>query len=192
MTGGDRGPGLRPGGPGRADTVCNGRNDVAVLAVALAAPEREVELCAGTVRPERRVHLGREPVPAAGRERDRPGRRPGPHPARGRAGAVPDRGRRAGRDRREPRRVRLRRARGHADRFTAEDVYVTHSLDGGATSDFGRKGGCTAAFMAWGRKGRTLRDLDVPPLLGRAVVPPRLQPEPRRRERGRRLRGHPL
>ncbi|MEN6342134.1 MAG: hypothetical protein ABFC89_06190 [Methanospirillum sp.] len=47
----------------------------------------------------------------------------------------------------------------HADRFTAEDVYLTHSLDGSSYLDFGRKGGCTAAFMAWGREGRTLRDL---------------------------------
>ena len=40
-----------------------------------------------------------------------------------------------------------------------EDVYLTHSLDGATYLDFGRKGGCTAAFMVWGRKGRTLRDL---------------------------------
>ncbi len=47
----------------------------------------------------------------------------------------------------------------HADRFTAEDVYVTNSLDGKTYLDFGRKGGCTGAFMAWGRRGKTLRNL---------------------------------
>jgi hypothetical protein len=46
-----------------------------------------------------------------------------------------------------------------ADRFTCEDVYITHSLDGSGYLDFGKKGGCTAAFMVWGRKGRTVRDL---------------------------------
>jgi hypothetical protein len=46
-----------------------------------------------------------------------------------------------------------------ADRFTCEDVYVAHSLDGRRYLDFGRRGGCTAAFMAWGRRGRTVRDL---------------------------------
>ena len=45
-----------------------------------------------------------------------------------------------------------------ADRFTCEDVYLTHAL-AGAYVPFGRKGGCTAAFMIWGRKGRTVRDL---------------------------------
>ncbi len=46
-----------------------------------------------------------------------------------------------------------------ADRFCCEDVYLTHSLDGRTYLPFGQKGGCTAAFMVWGRKGRTVRDL---------------------------------
>ena len=46
-----------------------------------------------------------------------------------------------------------------ADRFCCEDVYLTHSLDGRTYLPFGQKGGCTAAFMVWGRKGRTMRDL---------------------------------
>lgn len=47
-----------------------------------------------------------------------------------------------------------------ADWFCCEDVYLTYSLDGrGRYLDFGRKGGCTAAFMDWGRRGRTLRGL---------------------------------
>ncbi|MEN6343159.1 MAG: hypothetical protein ABFC89_11450 [Methanospirillum sp.] len=45
-----------------------------------------------------------------------------------------------------------------ADRFTCEDVYLTHAL-GGEYLTFGKKGGCTAAFMVWGRNGRTVRDL---------------------------------
>ncbi len=46
-----------------------------------------------------------------------------------------------------------------ADRFCCEDVYLTHSLDGRTYLPFGQKGGCTAAFMVWGRRGKTVRDL---------------------------------
>ena len=45
-----------------------------------------------------------------------------------------------------------------ADRFACEDVYLTHAI-GGAYMPFGQKGGCTAAFMVWGRRGRTVRNL---------------------------------
>ncbi len=148
-----------PGDRARANRVCTGKNDVAVLAVALAAPEREVELCAG------RYDLN------AGRAPD------GSRLLRVGAG-VTVRGAGPGLTRlmaeREPCRI-VADAPGaavanlggfgyvglevHADRFTAEDVYLTHSLDGRTYLDFGRKGGCTAAFMASGRKGRTLRDL---------------------------------
>lgn len=37
-----------PADRARADRACTGQNDAAVLAVALAAPERTVELCPGT------------------------------------------------------------------------------------------------------------------------------------------------
>ncbi|HIH04127.1 MAG TPA: hypothetical protein HA263_09895 [Methanoregulaceae archaeon] len=45
-----------------------------------------------------------------------------------------------------------------ADRLTCEDLYVTHAING-AYLPFGKKGGCAAAFMVWGREGRTVRDL---------------------------------
>ena len=67
-----------------ADIVCDGKTDVAVLAKALAVPDREVVLVGRDVRRERRVHVGRQPLPPAGRGRDRPRGRPGPDPARGR------------------------------------------------------------------------------------------------------------
>lgn len=46
----------------------------------------------------------------------------------------------------------------YADRFMAEDLYISQAF-GGVYVPFGRQGGCTAAFMVWGRKGRTVRDL---------------------------------
>ncbi len=45
-----------------------------------------------------------------------------------------------------------------ADRLTCEDVYITHAING-TYVPFGTKGGCTAAFMVWGRKDHTVRDL---------------------------------
>ena len=143
------------------------------------------------VRRERGVHRGREPLPPAGRRRDGPRRRAGADPARAA---------------REPCRIAVDAPgvtlanfggfgyvgiQDTADRFTCEDVYITHAIDG-AYVPFGQKGGCTAAFMVWGRKGRTVRDLVFRRCSRRAVLPPRLLPEPRGRERGRRFRGRPL
>lgn len=45
-----------------------------------------------------------------------------------------------------------------ADRFCCEDVYITHAI-ADQYAPFGRKGSRTAAFMVWGRKGRTVRNL---------------------------------
>lgn len=45
-----------------------------------------------------------------------------------------------------------------ANRFTCEDVYITHTI-GGEYVPFGQKRGCTAAFMVWGRADRTVREL---------------------------------
>lgn len=49
---------------------------------------------------------------------------------------------------------------GSADRLTCEDIFLTQSeIGGGGYVPFGNRGGCTAAFMIWGRRGRTVRDL---------------------------------
>ena len=143
----------------RADIVCDGKTDVAVLARALAEPGAEVELGAG----EFDLNGG---FTAAGNRYLRPAegvtvRGAGPGLTRLVARAEPCRiavdapG------------VTLANLGGYgyvgvqdtADRFACEDVYVTHSLDGASYLDFGRRGGCTAAFMVWGRRGRTVRDL---------------------------------
>jgi len=47
----------------------------------------------------------------------------------------------------------------YASRFTCEEVEITHSLDGRTYLPFGKAGGCTAAFMNWGRNGQVLSDL---------------------------------
>ena len=142
-----------------ADVVCDGRNDVVVLAKALAVPDREIVLTAGTFD----ANAG---FTAAGNRYLRP------------AEGVTVRGAGPGLTRlvaeREPCRiavdapgVTLANLGGYgyvgiqdaADRFTCEDVYLIHSLDGRSYLPFRRKGGCTAAFMVWGRRGRTLRHL---------------------------------
>ena len=141
-----------------ADVVCDGKSDVAVLAKAFAVPDREVVLSAGTFD----ANAG---FTAAGNRYLRP------------AEGVTVRGAGPGLTRlvaaREPCRIAVDAPgvtianlggfgfagiQDTADRFTCEDVYVTHAL-GGAYLPFGRKGGCTAAFMVWGRKDRTVRDL---------------------------------
>ncbi|MEN6341979.1 MAG: hypothetical protein ABFC89_05410 [Methanospirillum sp.] len=143
----------------RADIVCDGRNDVAVLAKALAEPGAEVELSAGVFD----LNAGRAPD---GTRYLRPAenvtvRGAGPGLTRLVARAEPCRiavdapG------------VTLANLGGYgcvgiqdtADHFACEDVHLAHSLDGKTCLDFGRKGGCTAAFMVWGRNGRTVRGL---------------------------------
>jgi hypothetical protein len=143
----------------RADIVCDGRNDVAVLSKAFAEPGAEVELSAG----EFDVNGG---FATDGTRYLRPAegvtvRGAGPGLTRLVARADPCRiavdapG------------VTLANLGGYgyvgvqdtADHFACEDVYLTHSLDGRTYLDFGRRGGCTAAFMVWGRKGRTVRGL---------------------------------
>jgi hypothetical protein len=47
----------------------------------------------------------------------------------------------------------------YASQFTCEDVEITHSLDDRTYLPFGKAGGCTAAFMNWGRDGQVLSDL---------------------------------
>ncbi|MEN6343111.1 MAG: hypothetical protein ABFC89_11205, partial [Methanospirillum sp.] len=147
-----------PADRNRADTVCDGKTDVAVLAKAMAEPDREVELCAGRFD----ANAGYD---AAGNRYLRPAenvtvRGAGPGLTRLVAGGEPCRiavdapG------------VTLANFGGFgyvgvqdtADRLTCEDVYVTHAI-GGAYVPFGKKGGCTAAFMVWGRKDHTVRDL---------------------------------
>ena len=142
-----------------ADVVCDGRNDVAVLAKALSVLDREVVLSAGTFNANAGFN-------AAGNRYLRP------------AEGVTVRGAGPGLTRlvaeREPCRIAVDAPgvtianlggfgyvgiQDTADRFTAEDVYLVHSLDGRTYLPFGKKGGCTAAFMVWGRKGRTVRDL---------------------------------
>ena len=142
-----------------ADVVCDGRNDVVVLAKALAEPDREVVLTAGTFD----VNAG---FTSAGNRYLRP------------AENVTVRGAGPGLTRlvaeREPCRIAVDApgvtlanlggfgyvgVQDAADRFCCEDVYLRHSLDGRTYLPFGRKGGCTAAFMVWGRRGRTLRNL---------------------------------
>ena len=142
-----------------ADIVCDGRTDVAVLAKALSVPDREVVLTAGRFD----VNAGTAPD---GTRYLRP------------AAGVTIRGAGPGLTRlvaeREPCRIAVDApgvtvanlggygyvgVQDAADRFTCEDVYLVHSLDGRTYLPFGRKGGCTAAFMVWGRRGRTLRQL---------------------------------
>ena len=142
-----------------ADIVCDGRTDVAVLAKALSVPDREVVLSAGRFD----ANAGTAPD---GTRYLRP------------AAGVTVRGAGPGLTRlvaeREPCRIAVDApgvtianlggfgyvgVQDAADRFTCEDVYLVHSLDGRTYLPFGRKGGCTAAFMAWGRRGRTLREL---------------------------------
>jgi hypothetical protein len=141
-----------------ADIVCDGRTDVAVLAKAFAVPDREVTLSAGTFN-------GNGGFNASGNRYLRPAegvtiRGAGPGLTRLIAETSPCRIAVDGPG------VTLANFGGFgyvgvqdtADRFTCEDVYLTHAI-GGAYVPFGTKGGCTAAFMVWGRKGRTVRDL---------------------------------
>jgi len=148
-----------PGDKAGADIVCDGRTDVAVLARAFAVPDREVVLTAGTFD----ANAG---FTAAGNRYLRP------------AEGVTVRGAGPGLTRLVAERESCRIAvdapgvtvanlggfgyvgiQDTADRFCCEDVYLTHSLDGRTYLPFGQKGGCTAAFMVWGRQGRTLRHL---------------------------------
>ncbi|MEN6341341.1 MAG: right-handed parallel beta-helix repeat-containing protein [Methanospirillum sp.] len=141
-----------------ADVVCDGKTDVAVLAKAMAEPDREIVLTAGTFN-------GNGGFNAAGNRYLSP------------AAGLTVRGAGPGLTRivaeNEPCRiavdapgVTLANIGGFgyigiqdtADGFTCEDVYVTHAINGAYVA-FGRKGGCTAAFMVWGRKGRTVQDL---------------------------------
>ena len=143
----------------RADIVCDGKTDVAVLARAFTEPGAEVELSAG----EFDVNAG---FTSAGNRYLRP------------AEGVTVRGAGPGLTRLVARReacriavdapgVTLANLGGYgyvgvqdtADHFTCEDVYLAHTLDGTTYLDFGRRGGCTAAFMVWGRRGRTVKDL---------------------------------
>lgn len=147
-----------PADRNRADIVCDGKVDVAVLSKALAVPDREIELTAGTFD----ANAG---FTAAGNRYLRP------------AESVTFRGADPGLTRlmagREPCRIAVDApgvklanfggygcvgVQGTADRFTCEDVYITHAI-GGEYVPFGQKGGCTAAFMVWGRAGRTVREL---------------------------------
>ena len=142
-----------------ADMICDGRSDVAVLAKALSVPDREVVLTAG------RFDMNAGTAPDGTRYLRL-------------AEGVTVRGAGPGLTRlvaeREPCRIAVGApgvtvanlggygyvgVQDAADRFTCEDVYLTHSLDGRTFLPFGRKGGCTAAFMVWGRRGRTLRNL---------------------------------
>jgi hypothetical protein len=141
-----------------ADIVCDGRTDVAVLAKAFAVPGREIVLTAGRFN-------GNGGFNAAGNRYLRP------------AEGVTIRGAGPGLTRlvaeREPCRIAVDAPdvtlanfggfgyigiQDTADRFTCEDVYLTHAVNG-AYIPFGAKGGCTAAFMVWGCKGRTVYDL---------------------------------
>ena len=147
-----------PADRNRADIVCDGKTDVAILSKALSVPDREVELTAGTFD----ANAG---FTAAGNRYLRP------------AEGVTVRGAGPGLTRlvaaREPCRIAVDAPgvtlanfggfgfvgiQDTADRFTCEDVYVTHAI-GGTYVPFGQKGGCTAAFMVWGRRGRTVRNL---------------------------------
>ena len=142
-----------------ADVICDGRTDVSVLAKALAVPDREVVLMAGRFD----VNAG---FTSAGNRYLRP------------AAGVTIRGAGPGLTRlvaeREPCRIAVDAPgvtfanlggfgyvgiQDAADRFCCEDVYLTHSLDGRSYLPFGQKGGCTAAFMVWGRRSRTVRHL---------------------------------
>jgi hypothetical protein len=148
-----------PADRSRADTVCDGRTDVAVLARAMSEDGAHVELCPGTFD----LNAG---FTAAGNRYLRPGAGVtvrGGGPAFTRLVAA-----------REPCRIAVDAPgvtlagfagagyigiQDTADRFTCEEVSLSHSLDGRTYLDFGKKGGCTAAFMVWGRAGRTVRDL---------------------------------
>ena len=148
-----------PADRSRADTVCDGRTDVAVLARAMSEDGAHVELCPGTFD----LNAG---FTAAGNRYLCPAKGVtvrGGGPAFTRLVAA-----------REPCRIAVDAPgvtlagfagagyvgiQDSADRFTCEEVALSHSLDGRTYLDFGRKGGCTAAFMAWGRRGRTLRHL---------------------------------
>ena len=147
-----------PADRNRADLVCDGRTDVTVLSKAISVPTREVELTVGTFD----ANAG---FTAAGNRYLRPAegmtvRGAGPGITRLIAG-------------REPCRIAVDAPgvtlanfggfgfigiQDTADRFTCEDVYITHSI-GGEYVPFGQKGGCTAAFMVWGQAGRTVREL---------------------------------
>ncbi len=143
----------------RADIVCDGKSDVAVLAKAVAVPDREVELSAGTFD----MNAG---FTSSGDRYLRP------------AGNVTVRGAGPGLTRLvaagEPCRIAVDAAgvtlanlggfgyvgiQDTADHFACEDIHLAHTLDGTSYLDFGPKGGCTAAFMVWGRRGRTVRGL---------------------------------
>jgi hypothetical protein len=147
-----------PADRNRSDLICDGKTDVATLAKALIVPDREIELCAGTFN-------GNGGFTSAGNRYLTP--------AAGVAvrGAGPGLTRIVAED--EPCRIAIDAPgvtlanfggfgyvgrQDTADRFTCEDVYITHAIDG-AYVPFGKKGGCTAAFMVWGRKDRTVRDL---------------------------------
>ncbi len=141
-----------------ADIVCDGRTDVAVLAKALAVPYREVVLSAGTFNGNGGF------TPAGNRYLSL-------------AEGVTVRGAGPGLTRilaeNEPCRISVDApgvtlanfggfgyvgVQDTADRFTCEDMYITHAING-VYVPFGKKGGCTAAFMVWGRKDHTVRDL---------------------------------
>jgi hypothetical protein len=47
----------------------------------------------------------------------------------------------------------------YASRFTCEDVEIAHTFDDRTYLPFGKAGGCTAAFMNWGRDGQVQSDL---------------------------------
>ncbi len=141
-----------------ADVVCTGKDDVTVLAKAFSVPDREVLLTAGTFD----ANAG---FTAAGNRYLRPAENVtvrGAGPGLTRLNAA----REAGRIAVDAPGVTLTNFGGFgyvgiqdtADHFTCEDVYITHAIDG-AYVPFGRTGGCTAAFMVWGRKDRTVRDL---------------------------------
>ena len=148
-----------PADRGRADVVCDGKTDVAALAKAFAEPDREVILAAGTFDANAGFN-------SAGNRYLRPAegvtvRGAGPGLTRLVAEGS------ACRIAVDAPGVTLASLGGYgyvgiqdaADRFTAEDVYLAHSLDGRSYLPFGEKGGCTAAFMVWGRRGKTVRNL---------------------------------
>jgi hypothetical protein len=141
-----------------ADIVCDGRTDVAVLAKAFGVPDREVVLSAGTFNANGGFN-------AAGNRYLRP------------AEGVTIRGAGPGLTRlfaeQSPCRIAVDApgvtlanfggfgyvgVQDTADRFTCEDVFLTHAING-VYVPFGMKGGCTAAFMVWGKRGKTVRDL---------------------------------
>ncbi|MEN6519328.1 MAG: hypothetical protein ABFC38_14335 [Methanospirillum sp.] len=143
----------------RADIVCDGRTDVAVLAKAFAEPGAEIELGAGEFDMNAGfTSVGNRYLQPAENVTVR-GAGPGLTRLVARAEACRIAVDASG--------VTLANFGGYgyvgvqdtADRLTCEDVYLTHSLDSRTYLDFGRRGGCTAAFMVWGRKDHTVRDL---------------------------------